>query len=102
MRYTSTEILFDEEERYISGLPETMSIALMGTALGHAMAAKAHCLKRYNYLMTCDPLEITDTDVSSLIFFDDRLEKLDRLGGKLIDLVAPHLIDALEKQLPRL
>ncbi len=102
MNINRAGITFNEEERYISGLPDRLSIEAIGVAFGIARRARAQCYNSFLELLLCDIEDLSDDKAATLQAYPDRLRRLDDLSERLVPVLMPQMISELERGLPEL
>lgn len=95
MDFDRQHIIFNYEERYIAGLPEKMPLSIPGVALSITRRARERCFERFYTLMTCDVDLLTDERMQEVHLYPERLDKLDDLSRKLVNLVAPSVAPSM-------
>lgn len=82
-------ITFNEDERFITGLPAVASIAEVDRALFVAKRARGHCYGTFLTLLMCDLELLTDEKAATITLYPDRLRRLDQLSESLENIAAP-------------
>ena len=83
MEFTKSEIIFNDEERWIAGLPESMPIGEGCEAIKQVNNARTHCARAFGHLLLCDVELLTDEEVLSLRAYPPRIRKLDSMADAL-------------------
>ncbi len=73
------EINFNDQERWISGVPDSMPIAEGGQAMAQVRNARAQCYGAFMTLLRCDIDLITETEAASIVLYPERLRQLDEM-----------------------
>jgi hypothetical protein len=97
MELNKDKIIFNPEERWIGGLPESIPIADANEAFAITRRARECCYAAFKSLLTCDFDLVTDDEMKTLPLYPNRLGKLDELSQKLAGVIAPQMIAQLQE-----
>lgn len=81
--FSQNEIIFNDHERWISGVPERLPIAEGGRALAQVRRARSHCYGAFMTLLRCDMDLLTDVEAASIPLYPQRLRQLDAMYAAL-------------------
>lgn len=97
MRFDVENVYFNEEERWISGLPEYRSRVNVNSALSQVLAARDRCRESFINLLCADISQNSAVEERrAAAAYVDRLSRIDVLVGNLIPVVMPQIIGELE------
>ncbi len=99
MDFNRQNIIFNYEERYVTGLPPKMPLPAANVALSISRCARDHCFSRFYDLLMCDVELLSDSMVREMHLYPERLAKIDRLSLKLARVAAPAMVDELENNM---